>query len=86
MGLLVELPMALRGDNRGAVNIAKNWSSSDHTRHMDARLYLLKDLNEEGIITTVCTPDNNNLSDLFTMNFPVPYFNNAPIIYAIILL
>ena len=78
--------MALRGYKSGAVNIAKNWSSSDHTRHMDARIYLLKDLNEEGIITTVWTPGNNSLSNLFTRNFPVPDFNNAPVIYAIILL
>ena len=36
LGLLVELPMALRVDNSGYVDIENNWSSYGCTRNMDA--------------------------------------------------
>jgi hypothetical protein len=37
MGLNVKLPMALEIDNKGAVDLANNWSIGGRTRHVDAR-------------------------------------------------
>ncbi len=35
MGLKVKLPMILEMDNRGAVDLANNWSIGGPTRHVD---------------------------------------------------
>ncbi len=35
MGLKAKLPMALEMDNKGAVNLANNWSIGGRTRHVD---------------------------------------------------
>jgi hypothetical protein len=38
-------------DNKGAVDLSKNWSVSGRTRHNFIRQSFLRELNEEGIIT-----------------------------------
>ena len=52
IGLKVKLPMRLLVDNKGAVDLANNWSISGRTRHMEVRQYFLRDMKDEGIIIT----------------------------------
>ena len=52
MGLKVKLPMQLDVDNSGALDLANNWSAGGRTRHMETRMFVLRDLKEEGIIET----------------------------------
>ena len=75
LDLKVELPMILKVDNSGAVNIANSWTSGGRTRHMDVRLNFLRELKEEGILNTIWTPGKYNSSDLFTNNLAGPKFN-----------
>jgi hypothetical protein len=42
MGLKVKLPMILEMDNKGAVDIANNWSIGGRTRHVDVRQCFLR--------------------------------------------
>ena len=35
LGLKVETPMLLEMDNKGAVDLANNWSVGGHTKHVD---------------------------------------------------
>ena len=37
LGLKVELPMLLKMDNNGAVDLANNWSVGGRTRHVNMR-------------------------------------------------
>ena len=37
IGLQVELPMILECDNKGAVDLANNWTAGGRTRHVDVR-------------------------------------------------
>ena len=37
LGLEVELPMILEMDNKGAVDLANNWSVGGRTRHVEVR-------------------------------------------------
>ena len=39
--LEVELPMILEMDNKGAVDLANNWSVGGRTRHVDVYVYRL---------------------------------------------
>ena len=68
IGLSVEKPMTLEVDNKGAVDIANNWSVGGRTRHIETRYYLLRKLKEQGVINTVWKRGLDMPSDLLTKN------------------
>eukprot|EP00957_Ditylum_brightwellii_P153757 11702809-Ditylum_brightwellii.AAC.1 len=51
IGLQVEQPMVLYIDNSSAGYLANNWSAGGRTRHMETRLFFLRDLKEAGVLT-----------------------------------
>ena len=83
LGILVELNMTLGVENSGNINISNNRSIVGSSRHIDARLYFLRDLKEEGNINTVWKPDKNNSSDSFTNNLLCTYLNRHMNIYCV---
>jgi hypothetical protein len=74
MGLKVEKPMILKVDNKGAKDLAHNWSTAGRTRHVDVRYHFLRELKEEGLIRVEWFSSEENGSDLFTKNLPGPLF------------
>jgi hypothetical protein len=50
MGLKVELPMVLEIDNKGAIELANNWSSAGRTRHVSTKIMFLRELKEQGYL------------------------------------
>ena len=48
VGLKVEKPVILEIENKGAVDLANNWSAGGRTRHIDVRYYFLRELKEQG--------------------------------------
>jgi hypothetical protein len=53
MGLKVKLPMILEMDNKGAVDLANNWSIVGRTRHVDVCQCFLWELNESKVRRSV---------------------------------
>jgi len=74
LGLLVELPMILEIDNKGAVDMANKWSVGGRTKHMDVRYLWLRELKEEGLVRVIWTIGESNDADLFTKNLLGPAF------------
>ena len=74
IGLKVKKPMQLYCDNKGAVDLANNWSVGGRTRHVEVLQYFLRELKEEGIIHTQWISGDDMPSDLFTKNLPAPLF------------
>jgi len=70
IGLKVKKPMILWVDNKGAVDITQNWNVGGRIRHVDVRMYFLRELKEEGIIITKWIKGEENTSDIFTKNLP----------------
>jgi hypothetical protein len=70
IGLKVQLPIILHIDNSGCIDLICNWSSGGRTRHMETRLFWLRELKEEepSIILPVYCPTELNRSDIFTKN------------------
>ena len=59
MELAVKLPMVLQCDNKGACDLANNWSAGGRTRHTAVKIMFLRELKEEGLlvverVTHVC--------------------------------
>jgi hypothetical protein len=70
IGLKVRLPMRLNIDNSGCIDLICNWSAGGRTRHMETRMYFLRELKEEEppiVLPTKC-PTEKNCSDIFTKN------------------
>ena len=71
--------MILEIDNKGAVDLANNWSSGGRTRHV--KLNFLRDLKEEGLIKVIWIAGTDNNADLFTKNLAGPAFNKHGSVY-----
>ena len=81
MGLQVELPMILEIDNKGAIDLANNWSATGRTKHVDVRHHFLRDLKEEGIVKFKWISTKENSSDLFTKNLGGASFEKHAAVY-----
>eukprot|EP00984_Skeletonema_dohrnii_P034690 scaffold33638_cov142-Skeletonema_dohrnii-CCMP3373.AAC.8 len=68
LGLKVELPMVLEMDNKGAVDLANNWSVGGRTRHVDVKNHYLRELKEQNLLIIKHVPGDDNDSDIFTKN------------------
>jgi hypothetical protein len=75
VGLLVELPMVLHVDNKGAKDLVNNWSVGGRTRHMDVRYHFLRELKEKNIVRVQWISTHDNCSDMFTKHLPGPVFS-----------
>jgi hypothetical protein len=45
-----ELPMLVEMDNSGVCHLANSWSVGGRTRHVDVRMFLLRELKEDGLL------------------------------------
>jgi hypothetical protein len=74
MGLKVKLPMILEMDNKGAVDLANNWSVGSWTRHVDMRQCFLRELKESKIMDIHWIKGMENKADVFMKNLDGPAF------------
>ena len=74
LGLKVKLPMILCIDNKGAVELANNWTVGGRTRHIEVRQYFLRELKEQNVILARRISGENMCSDFLTKNLPGSLF------------
>ncbi len=77
MGLKVKLPMLLKMDNTGAVDLANNWSVGGGTRHVDVQQFFLRELKETKIMDICWIKGSENDTDVFTKNLDGPAFEKC---------
>ena len=75
IGLSVELLMFLEMDNKGAVDLANNWSVGGRTRHVYVQNLVLREFKDEGLIMVKHVSGDENEADIFTKNTAVPVLN-----------
>ncbi len=68
LGLNVELPMLVEMDNSGARDLANSWSMGRRTLYVDVRMFYLRELKEEGMVSFKYIPVPENEADIFTKN------------------
>ena len=74
LGLKVKLPMKLEMDNKGAVDLANNWSVGGRMHHIGTKIEFLSGYKENGVIEIVWMPGSDNEADMFTKNLGGPLF------------
>ena len=68
--------MVLEMDNKGAVDLANNWSVGGRTRHMDVRNFFLRELKDQSpsLLIVKHVPGDENDADIFTKNTTAAVF------------
>ena len=75
LGLKVKTPMILEMDNKGAVDLANNWSVGGRTRHVDVRNNFLRELKDQSLLLVKHVPGGDNDADIFTKNVSAAIFH-----------
>jgi hypothetical protein len=75
MGLKVERPMILYCDNKGAVDLANNWSVGGRTRHMDVKQNYLRELKDNNYLRVQWQSGEDLTPDMHTKNVPKQLFD-----------
>ena len=81
MKLKVKLPMILEVDNKGAVDLANNYSVGGRTKHFQTRQLFLRQLKEDGMIKVIWKSGIENDADLFTKNLSAEPFHRHTKVY-----
>jgi len=68
MKIEVELPIRVNVDNIGAIFLAENQNSSDHTKHVDIHYHFIRQYIKDGTIIIELVHSSENNSDIFTKN------------------
>ena len=68
LGLKVKKPMVLEMDNKGAVDLANNWSVAGRTRHIATKIAFLRELKEQGILIVRWVSSSEMEADIGTKN------------------
>jgi hypothetical protein len=76
-GLKVKLPMLLKMDNKGAVDLANNWSVGGQTRHVDVQQCFVRELKEYKIMDISWIKGSENDADVCTKNLDDPAFEEC---------
>ena len=69
--------MTLEMDNKGAINLADNWSVGGRTRHVDVRNFFLGELKDEGLLVIKHVPGEENDADIFTKTLQLRYLKGT---------
>lgn len=51
-------------DNNGAVNLSKDWTVSDKTKHIDTDYHHVRELVEDGVVQPTYVPGDENVAHL----------------------
>ena len=79
LGLEVKLPTILEMDNKGAVDLANNWSVGGSTRHLDVRNFFLREMKDNRLLMIKHIPSDENDADIFTKNtFALVFERHVP--------
>ena len=53
-------------DNKGAYDLCHRYTSAQHSRHVDRKMFKMRELRGAGVVTVSHIPTDDNPADLFT--------------------
>ena len=59
-------PVRVETDNKGAYDLCHRYSSAQHSRHIDRKLFKMRELRGAKVVTVHYIPTDENTADLFT--------------------
>ena len=76
LGLKVADKSVVRSDNRGAIDTIKTRRLVEHTKHLEAYFYFVKEKYQRGVIVPEWVPSKDNFADIFTKPLAGKCFND----------
>jgi hypothetical protein len=70
IGLPVELPVPMFGDNASAIMVANSIAGTKKSRHIRLKYHFIRELIEDGTLRTVKVPGAEHEADMLTKNVP----------------
>ena len=70
IGHELELPVQVYTDNKAAYDLCHRYTSAQNTRHIQRRLFKMRELRGEGVVAVNHIPTDLNPADLFTKILP----------------
>eukprot|EP00961_Rhodomonas_salina_P143258 1927796-Rhodomonas_salina.1 len=67
-------PTCIWEDNAACIQMSENPTHADRARHIDTRLYFLRDMVRDGIVKLIKVPGTENVADALTKSLPAPAF------------
>ena len=65
-GIEIETPINVYGDNQGSMDMIRNPSSNERSKHIDIRHHFVREKYSSGLINVTYKDTNENIADLFT--------------------
>ena len=59
-------PISVATDNKGAYDLCHRFTSAQNSRHIDRKLFKMRELRGAGVVNVRHTPTADNPADLFT--------------------
>ena len=66
VGYVIDGPVEVETDNKGAHDLCHRYSSAQHSRHIDRKLFKLRELRGAREVEVRYVPTDENTSDIFT--------------------
>ena len=66
LGYEVDGPIDVGTDNKGAYDLCHRYTSAQHSRHIDRKLFKMREMRGAGQVQVRYVPTNDNTSDIFT--------------------
>ena len=66
LGHSIDGPISVGTDNKGAYDLCHRYTSAQHSRHIDRKLYQMREMRGAGTVTVRYVPTNDNTADMFT--------------------
>ena len=65
-GMAINYAVECGTDNKGAYDLCHRFTSAQHSRHIDRKLYKMRELRSAGRVTVKYVPTDDNTADIFT--------------------
>ena len=66
VGYVFDGAISVGTDNKGAYDLCHRYSSAQNSRHIDRKLFKMRELRGAGVVTVRYVPTDENTADLFT--------------------
>ena len=62
----IDGPVEIETDNKGAYDLCHRYTSAQHSRHIERKLYKMRELRGAGVVTVKYLQTAENTADVFT--------------------
>ena len=75
LGLEIDEAVEVETDNKGAHDLCHRYSAAQHSKHIDRKMYKMREMRGAGVVVVKHIPTDDNPADMFTKVLPPHKFD-----------